>query len=327
MNQKYSIVEIEGVKNFDLNDPNQAIDFLIYILNKESLHPRLTDSIIKQMFGFGLTKYTTNLKKSKNLYLDSMLDINEFFQIFISDLEFNNIFYKYFVENKDDSDLTKKQKADSLLLGLKKCIDYLWEMGSISTIDMYVEEKLSELHSFINSSNLYSYTLPTYHIYKNLKNIYDIFWNQYSTFVDTTKHEFSNTYSNNPIHIEEINTINEVDNSKGFQLSRANILKKLIDGSEMLNLFENYEKKLISQKYLSENRKEWLKKPANFIRFYNYCESKNIFFGYHSPTSKGVKLLRDLYGFTNGLDLDPPSKRILQNTSREKGEFNFLNII
>lgn len=195
MNQKNNIVEIEGVKKFDLNDPNQAMDFLIYILNKESLYPRLTDSIIKQIFGFGLAKYI----KDRNTYLDTMLDINEFFEIFISDLDFNNIFYKYFVENKEDSDLIKKQKADSLFIGLKKCIDYLWERGSISTIDMHVEEKLSELHNLIRSNDLYIYALPTYHIYKNFKKLYDILWNQYSTFIDTSKHKFSNFYSNSPI--------------------------------------------------------------------------------------------------------------------------------
>jgi hypothetical protein len=110
--------------------------------------------------------------------------------------------------------------------------------------------------------------------------------------------------------------------------SRKDLLNRLI-GKETTNeyiQFEKYEKKLIPQ-YLNESRDKWLKTPASFIRFYNYCENKEIFKYHLKDSSKGVEWLRNLYEFYEGGSIDSHSKRQKQNTTKTKSDFNFLDII
>ena len=110
--------------------------------------------------------------------------------------------------------------------------------------------------------------------------------------------------------------------------TREDILSRLIGlGNKNHSKFLEYEKKLISFNYLNEHSNKWEKNVADFIRFYNYCESKNILKNdIYKETSKGVKLMRDLYDFQDGENLDTPSKRKKQTTKKTKNNFGFLDL-
>jgi len=92
-------------------------------------------------------------------------------------------------------------------------------------------------------------------------------------------------------------------------LSREEILKKLIGGSNNRTTFENFEKKLFEKKFLSKELDEWYDIPVNFIRFYAFCENLNLFNPYFKKNTEGVKLLRELYSIEGGKSLDFPYKR------------------
>lgn len=109
--------------------------------------------------------------------------------------------------------------------------------------------------------------------------------------------------------------------------SREDIVEKLI-GIDTSNyrIFQKYESKLIIYGYLPEARNEWKKGAASLVRFYIHCEKKKIFPDFYKTSTKGISLLRELYTFYKGKDLNPPSKRRKQITPSTKGEFAFLDL-
>lgn len=109
--------------------------------------------------------------------------------------------------------------------------------------------------------------------------------------------------------------------------SREEIVGKLIGiDTRNYSTFQKYESKLIDYGYLSEARNEWNKNAASFVRFYTYCEKNKIFPDFYKTSTKGISLLRELYTFYKGKDLNPPSKRKKQSTPSTKGEFAFLDL-
>ena len=118
------------------------------------------------------------------------------------------------------------------------------------------------------------------------------------------------------------------DEKSKSKLSRSDLINNLIGKyTEESILFEKHERKLVSRKYLNESRDKWLKTAASFIRFYNYCENKEIFKYHLENSSKGVEWLRNLYEFYEGGTIDSRRKREKQNTPTKKSEFNFLDVI
>lgn len=107
-------------------------------------------------------------------------------------------------------------------------------------------------------------------------------------------------------------------------LSREEILKKLIDGSNNRITFESFEKKLIEKQFLSKELGEWNNSAVNFIRFYTYCERQKLFKAVYLKNSKGVKLLRQLYSFEDGKSLNYPNKREDINSAEISNEYYFL---
>jgi hypothetical protein len=107
-------------------------------------------------------------------------------------------------------------------------------------------------------------------------------------------------------------------------LSREEILKKLIDGSNNRITFESYEKKLVEKQFLSKELDEWNNSAINFIRFYTYCERQKLFRSLFLTKSSGVKMLRQLYSFYVGSTLNVPSKRNKITSKEISREYYFL---
>lgn len=103
---------------------------------------------------------------------------------------------------------------------------------------------------------------------------------------------------------------------------RREIIEKLVDGSKA-QLFLEYEKLLKKKKFLNETFDKWLGTPIDFVRFYVYCESQEIFFRRHESKSSGIELLRQLYNFQEGTTKDVPSQRKTEK-SKARRVYYFL---
>lgn len=120
------------------------------------------------------------------------------------------------------------------------------------------------------------------------------------------------------------NSVNGEDGSEiNYKESREYILNKLIDGTENRKLFFKYEVLMKEKGYLSNELNKWLLNPVNFTRFYVFCENNDIFYYKFQTTRKGIRLLRDLYGFYEGETMDYPNKRKKELDS-SKEEYYFL---
>lgn len=122
--------------------------------------------------------------------------------------------------------------------------------------------------------------------------------------------DFSNYLSRNNI-VKNNNGIISLGKTPKPILPREEIFKKLIDRTKNIEKFKKIEKILIKEEYLNKDL-EWIKNPADLIRFYNYIEEKKIIKNTFED-SKGVKYLRDLFNFQSGNSIDSRSKRELQN--------------
>ena len=106
--------------------------------------------------------------------------------------------------------------------------------------------------------------------------------------------------------------------------SREVILKKLIGDNTNQNKFSEYEKKLKAQGYLSVDG-EWVKRAAEFSRFYSHCLKTKVFKSiFLEDDNRGIDLLRTLFSFNEGKSLDINSKRVKQITPKTKTQFDFL---
>lgn len=104
--------------------------------------------------------------------------------------------------------------------------------------------------------------------------------------------------------------------------SKAEILNDLFENDAKLNTYLVYEKKLMERHYINRDNNSWLQTPILFVKFYQFCENKQLFRTAYSNKTKGVKKLRDLYNFREGSSLDKPSKRA--KLHRVEGEYFFL---
>lgn len=87
------------------------------------------------------------------------------------------------------------------------------------------------------------------------------------------------------------------------------LLGKLIENKTKLDKYLKLEKMLVKSKLLSPSFDKWLGTPLQLIEFYQFCELNKLFRNGYEKKSKGVKILRKLYRFNEGVSIDKPSKR------------------
>lgn len=254
-----NIVDIEGIRKFNMEIPEDALDFLIHITKNDKYYFIFSSSIIKQEKKIDYSEYLEHLRADEHIFVRSRFDIMECFEIFIKDLHFNNIFYKFLIANKVDSEAVKKQKIDNLLEGLTKIIFYFWDFTGIYQIIYALEEKDPEFNNKLKNDNLFFSFLIDYQCYLNLKNIYDLIMNDYSSFVDQTKYKFSYFYSNKIEETKKIDAVSivniENDNNK-IVPNEPIIMLKSYKHSEIFknNAFEVWESMFESFGIVKESR-------------------------------------------------------------------------
>ena len=129
------------------------------------------------------------------------------------------------------------------------------------------------------------------------------------------------------IYSEIGNDFMPIGTEMNTKLTRDEILNNLVGDNKNINQFYEYEKKLKTQKYLS-NDGEWIKKPADLSRFYSHCLNKSIFKSHFlGDDNRGIDFLRKLFNFHEGKSIDSKAKRLKQITRTKKNQFNFLDIV
>lgn len=89
---------------------------------------------------------------------------------------------------------------------------------------------------------------------------------------------------------------------------REDIIKNLCDPSK-IDTFLEYEQKIALRGYISENFSSWNKKPIDLVKFYRFCEGRKVIHYRHKTKKSGIKLLRELYNYYEGLSIDEPNKQ------------------
>lgn len=209
------------------------------------------------------------------------------------------------------------------------CRYYVNSDKSIENKKVDLISVVTRLEQAINKSatSQYSDNPKLYDILKRIENYYSItynnLYNDFKPFLINKAQINENTGVTTNLLRQETKTVI----AKKTTLDRSEILDKLIGlNTKKHDKFLEYESKLINFGYLNSDRNKWLKGTANFIRFYSYCENKSIIKNdIYQHSTKGVKLLRDLYKYYDG-DIDAPTKRKRQMTKTTKSEFNFLDI-
>lgn len=108
---------------------------------------------------------------------------------------------------------------------------------------------------------------------------------------------------------------------------REFLIGKLIENNKNLEKFFKLEKKLISNKLLTNEKNKWLGTAKGFVEFYQFCENNKIFNSNYKNNSKGIKILRKMYRFEDGQSIDKLSKRIKYNETSKFTYYSFLSLI
>jgi hypothetical protein len=312
---------ITDTKTYNLECTDEAINFLVFMLNGKYFHMFIDFSLTH--IGLNINKYRRQIidNESKSLF-EIQNDVNPFFDFFWIDFYEDNVFYKY-IYTSNDSDFIKKQKINTIIDGLRKTLDYYFDFHCVDIFHNAQEEKDYNFIDKIRRTEEFCGAYIYFAICQKLISFYDYLYDEFYTFIDT-KNTFDYKYSH---RIKEVLKNNPETNTTSKILNRNEILeilfKKDIVSQEK---FIKYEDKLIIHQFLNVDKSKWLKSSATFIRFYIHCEKKLLRKGVYENNIKGVSYFRDLYDFKIGKSIDFPSKRKIQITKLTKNEFNFLDI-
>jgi hypothetical protein len=185
------IIEIEGNK-FDIDDYKQGFQFLNFIFNNEEYYAIVTNSLLLDFLDTNRKKYAQKFNDNNSNYLYAFMEVRDVFEPFFKNLNNDNIFHHYLIENPI-SDIVKKQQVSHFLEGLMKIIDY-YESYEIGPLDFYLKNKT--INEELQKKRNLAYFIPSLVIYQEFKNVYDILWKKYDLFIDKDKFSFLFFYSN-----------------------------------------------------------------------------------------------------------------------------------
>jgi hypothetical protein len=184
------IIEIEGNK-FDIDDYKQGFQFLNFIFNNEEYYAIVTNSLLLDFLDTNRKKYAQKFNDNNSNYLYAFMEVRDVFEPFFKNLNNDNIFHHYLIENPI-SDIVKKQQVSHFLEGLMKIIDY-YESYEIGPLNFYLKNKT--INEELQKKRNLAYLIPSLVIYQEFKNVYDILWKKYDLFIDKDKFSFLFFYS------------------------------------------------------------------------------------------------------------------------------------
>jgi hypothetical protein len=226
------IIEVEGNK-FDVEDYKDGFEFLSFMFNNEEYYSIFTNSLLKEFLNTNIEEYSKEFIANNSYYLIALLEIRTVFEPFVKDLNYNNIFYHFLIENPA-SDNVKIQQTSKFLNGLIKIIDY-YNSFEIYSLDYLIGTKNINLE--LEKNKFLVYFIPSFIVFQQLKNLYDILWNDYEVFIDKNKFKYSLFYSNKVIK-KEVKESREKKNEKSIHSFFINLNDKEQFLEELRNKFD-----------------------------------------------------------------------------------------
>lgn len=233
-------------KTYNLENTEEAIDFLIYALNGK-YYTLFIDFVFGHL-GINFYDYLNSLEdKGKNIFV-VLNDVSPFFDLIVEDFESNNVFYTY-IYSYQSSDLIKKQKINKIIDGLKKTIDFNFDFHNASIFrNMYIEMdkdfyKLAYKREF---SSAYIYFCVT----DKLMSIYDYLQDEFYSFIEE-RNKFDYFYSNK--YKDFIKAKKEEKaikmNHKETKIDSVNPFPDIFKSIDIYNSFKEYSNKYIIDPY------------------------------------------------------------------------------
>ncbi len=295
-------IAIKGLENFSVMELADVIRYMAMgILNDGCDSDYITNNLVGdiQLFGGG----ETNLEKSQTFITNSNLEDEE-----------KETMLDYLIE----SNFTFSLHEIFVDIFIENYPEYFKIISFVKNFSLEKEYRLSELKIILDELNkaidkneeLLKPKIPN-HIRKCAK------------------------FANNSYRtcLTEINkNLSQYVNLLGNKLygidvkpnHRRDTIIKLCDPSK-INIFSDYEQRLATKDFISNDFTSWNKEPIDFITFYRFCEENDVFSERHKTKSSGVKLLRELYNYNYGTSLDAPNKRKSKvKTSDIKTKYYFL---
>ena len=132
------------------------------------------------------------------------------------------------------------------------------------------------------------------------------------------------------IFLDNKRTFLEMNMGKSLSVHKEGvkrIVRKIIDGDNNLNLYQEYQDYLIQNDYLDGNSLSWIDDggKSSFMRFYSKCEEHKLI--KRGKRSKQIRILSDAYKIDGVNKYDYSPKRCDEALSKNPDEFKELNEI
>lgn len=223
-------------KSYNLDNTDEAINFLIYALNGN--YSSFFIDFVFSHIGLDVFKYSKSFvdeQKNKSIF-EIHNDVKPFFDFFFENYYEDNVFYKYIYESKE-SDFIKKQKINKIIEGLKKTLNFYFDFHSVI---IFRNCEIDKDYDFIRKCSItlelcVNYTY--YSICKILINFYDYIYDEFYAFIES-KNEFNYNYSNKIKEYLKNKSKEEIKRDAGSNQIENNIW---INVFKCENDFENFK--------------------------------------------------------------------------------------
>jgi hypothetical protein len=254
-NNDVKIIKTDG-KTYNLENTEEAIDFLIFALNGKRNYCFIEEYVFGHL-GIAFYDYIDSLEETDKNFFVILDDIKPFFNIFIQDWEADNVFYKY-IYSSQISDLVKKQKINKIIDGLKKTLDSYFNFDDLSRFRnmFYSEEPMDNFKKFAHQKELsdaYLYFCATF----RMIDIYNYLYSDFYSFIDE-KNKIDPSYSNEDkkVSLEELEHYYQKspEGARRYRTMEAKInptdcFPDIFKSIEVYNSFKDYTSKFIIDPY------------------------------------------------------------------------------
>lgn len=243
-------------KTYNLENTEEAIDFLIYALNGKRNYCFIEEFVFGHL-GIDFYEYLDSLEETDKNFFVVLDEITPFFDIFIQDWETDNVFYKY-IYSSQISDLVKKQKINKIIDGLKKTLDSYFNFNDLSRFRkmFYSEEPMDNFKKLANQKELsdaYLYFCVTFRMIY----IYNYLYSDFYLFIhEENKIDPSYSNENKKVSLEELEVYYQkfpekaiINHTMEAKINPTDYFPDTFKSIEVYNSFIEYKNKHIIDPY------------------------------------------------------------------------------
>lgn len=259
-----------------------------------------------------IEQFIIDIDKESDLNIVKIIKNNE------KTIELN---YDEILKNQNNFNILKSNISNELFARHE---DFIYEVS-----EYFYNEIKFEKQAYLFSQDLFSILEGSLEMVRELNQFYQ----NYNTLQNFVVSSFIHIYSEAIDEIKNRYSVIIKDNvdtsynllSEKKETNTLDLLKKLFRGDEeKISIFKKYEKKLHTYNYIDDSFM-WVKSTSSLVRFYNYLETKKMINNAFETNTKGIEYLNTYFSFNKGKSINSPYKRKLQNTTKNKHEFDFLD--